>query len=119
MRRVLSIFVLPLVACGSFFVAGCQSGEPEVAEAEAAKPDGQHAQAVPPRLTVQVATPTKRTVQRTVAEAKAHCLPMRRWFCRISRPVMSARFTSILETESRADKHWPKWNAKNSLCRLI
>ena len=65
MRRVLSIFVLPLVACGSFFVAGCQSGEPEVAEAEAAKPDGQHAQAVPPRLTVQVATPTKRTVQRT------------------------------------------------------
>ena len=69
MRRVLSIFVLPLVACGSFFVAGCQSGEPEVAEAEAAKPagqqDGQPAQAVPPRLTVQVATPTKRTVQRT------------------------------------------------------
>ena len=69
MRRVLSIFVLPLVACGSFFVAGCQSGEPEVAEAEAAKSagqqDGQPAQAVPPRLTVQVATPTKRTVQRT------------------------------------------------------
>ena len=73
MRRVLSIFVLPLVALlGSFVAAGCQSGEPEVAEAEAAKPTGEPgelgehaAPAVSQRLTVQVASPVLRTIQRT------------------------------------------------------
>ena len=70
MRRVLSIFVLPLVALlGSFVAAGCQSGEPEVAEAEPAKPagqqDGQPAQAAPARLTIQVASPVLRKIQRT------------------------------------------------------
>jgi membrane fusion protein (multidrug efflux system) len=69
-RRMSTLVLLPLMALfGSSVAAGCQSGEPEVGEAEAAKPaeqqEGQPAQAAPARLTVKVAAPTKRTVQRT------------------------------------------------------
>ncbi len=65
MRRVSTLFLLPLVAVfGVFFAVGCQSGESEVAEAAKPAEDGQPPQAAPPRLTVKVAAPTKRTVQR-------------------------------------------------------
>lgn len=70
MRRMLLLFLLLTMALtGSFAAAGCQSGEPDVAEAEAAKSatlkNGQPPQAAAPRLTVNIAAPTKRTVERT------------------------------------------------------
>lgn len=71
MRRVFILFLLPLISLsGSGLLAGCESREPEAAEAETAKPAEQgHAQgagrAASPRLTIQVASPVKRTVQRT------------------------------------------------------
>ena len=57
MRRLVSGLVLPLVAV----LAGCQSGDSKVAQAETVKA----AQAEPPGLTVRVASPELRHVQRT------------------------------------------------------